>query len=42
MHALKFAVVTAASVCAVSLSACGTAVAPAPARAVGAGGRLRV
>jgi uncharacterized surface protein with fasciclin (FAS1) repeats len=35
MHSLKFAVVTAASVCAVSLSACagGTATAPAPAPA---------
>ena len=33
MHVLKFAAVTAASVCAVSLSACGTATAPAPAPA---------
>jgi len=30
MRALKFAVVTAASACAVALSACGTAAAPAP------------
>jgi uncharacterized surface protein with fasciclin (FAS1) repeats len=36
MHALKFAVVTAASVCAVSLSACGAAAAPAPAPAAAA------
>jgi uncharacterized surface protein with fasciclin (FAS1) repeats len=33
MRALKFAVVTAASACAVSLSACGAAAAPAPAPA---------
>ena len=36
MHVLKFAAVTAASVCAVSLSACGAAAAPAPAPAAAA------
>ena len=41
MRALKFAIVTAASACAVSLSACGVAAAPArPARRGAGGGTL--